>query len=563
MIAKLSGFILLFLYSLFQAQDLYSGLRKKYWEYEENDEKALPIINLAISIAKKEKNFSELYQSYDDAIRFSPNEKLKYADSAITAAKLSNNTDLIGSSYINKGVVFYFNYRKFQPALDEYLIAYEYTKNAKDQFLKFENLYHIGVVKSYLGYYQEALPIFQECLGYFQPNTIADIHPNLIINNQKGYLNTLHQMIVCYQALGKYKDAQKLMDEGIAAIPKNKFFYLESAYFQKAKGILDFHYKKYDAAINHFDNSLPELIKMDDFTWISVAYFYKGQSYQKLGKEELALDNYKKVDSIFNKHHFILPELRKNYEALISYYRKQNDPKQELYYTKQLMKADALISDDFKYLSSRIHKDYDTKTLLEAKADLEHRNTYGTYVLAAFAIFIVILGYFLYKRSNSNQEIHKRYKELVEEISKPIVPEFKEVEVGTIDNISRLDPAIVKRLTLKLALFEKNNGFLEKGITAGKLAAQFETNTSYLSRFINETTGSNFNAFINQLRIKYATQKIYESKEWRKYSVEDIADACGFSNRQSFSKIFFEQNGVRPQYFLKKRNEEAELQKVS
>ena len=136
---------ILFFGSLFPAQEYYSGLRKKYWEYEENDLRAFKYLDIYISSAKKEKNYAELFQGYSDAIRYSKNKKLQYADSAIMAASLSKNIDLIGNAHIGKGAVYYFTYRKFQPALDEYLKAYEYTKNAKDPFLKYQNLYHIGI----------------------------------------------------------------------------------------------------------------------------------------------------------------------------------------------------------------------------------------------------------------------------------------------------------------------------------------------------------------------------------------------------------------------------------
>ncbi|REC80230.1 AraC family transcriptional regulator [Chryseobacterium elymi] len=558
MIQKKIGFFLFFLTTVLQAQDFYSKLRNKYWEYDENDTRAFVFVNLAISTAKKEKNYAELYQIYKDAILFSPDKKLKYADSSIAAAKLSKNEDLIGNSYMNKGVIYYFNYRKFQPALDEYLKGYEYTKNAKDQYLKYENLYHVGVVKSYLGYYQEAMAIFQQCLNYFEANTKANIHPNLIYNNQKGYLNTLHQIIICYQSFGKDKEVQKLINEGLNKIPKDKSFYLEKSYFEKAKGISDFHQKKYDHAIRSFDLALPELIKINDFTWISVIYFYKGQSFQKQGKEQLALENYRKVDSIFNKHHFILPELRKNFEELINYYKKYNDPKQELYYTRQLLKADKLISNDFKYLSTRIHKDYDEKALLEAKANLEHTNSYGKYLLIVSGVLILILGSVLYYRSKSKKEVQRKYEELLTKINNIDFPKEKASKERT----SKMDSKLLKKLKQNFSEFEKCNGFLEKGLTAGKLASDFETNTSYLSQYINEFKQSNFNTYINKLRIGYATEKICNDRNWAKYSIEDIAEACGFSNRQSFSNIFYEQNGIRPQDFLKIRREELNIRAV-
>ncbi|HCM35915.1 helix-turn-helix domain-containing protein [Chryseobacterium sp.] len=552
---RITGFFLFFLVAVLQAQDFYSVLRDKYWEYDENDTRAFSFINLAISTAKKEKNYAELYQAYKDAIFFSRDRKLKYADSAIVAAKLSKNEDLIGNAYISKGVIYYFNHKKFQLALDEYLKAYHYTQNTKDQFLKYQNLYHIGVVKSYLGHYQEALPIFQQCLDYFEPNTRANIHSNLIYNNQKGYLNTLHQIIICYQSLGKHKEAQKLVNEGLHKIPKDKSFYLEKSYFEKSKGISDFQQKKYENAIKNFDLALPGLMKIDDFAWISVIYFYKGQSFQKLSKDQLALENYKKVDSIFNKHQFILPELRKNYDELINYYKKYNDPKQELYYTRQLLKADKLISSDFKYLSTRIHKDYDEKALLDTKVNLEHRNSYGKYLLILSGVLILVLGFILHSRSKSKKEVQRKYERLLFKINSINITKEKEIKERTF----KMDSKLLKKLNQNFSEFEKCNGFLEKGLTAGKLAANFETNTSYLSQYINEFKQSNFNTYINKLRIEYATEKICNDKNWVKYSVEDLAEACGFSNRQSFSNIFYEQNGIRPQDFLKTRREKNNL----
>ncbi|AZA98493.1 helix-turn-helix domain-containing protein [Chryseobacterium joostei] len=552
---RITGFFLFFLVAVLQAQDFYSVLRDKYWEYDENDTRAFSFINLAISTAKKEKNYAELYQAYKDGIFFSPDRKLKYADSAIVAAKLSKNEDLIGNAYISKGVIYYFNHKKFQLALDEYLKAYHYTQNTKDQFLKYQNLYHIGVVKSYLGHYQEALPIFQQCLDYFEPNTRANIHSNLIYNNQKGYLNTLHQIIICYQSLGKHKEAQKLVNEGLHKIPKDKSFYLEKSYFEKSKGISDFQQKKYENAIRNFDLALPGLMKIDDFAWISVIYFYKGQSFQKLSKDQLALENYKKVDSIFNKHQFILPELRKNYDELINYYKKYNDPKQELYYTRQLLKADKLISNDFKYLSTRIHKDYDEKALLDTKVNLEHRNSYGKYLLILSGVLILVLVFILHSRSKSKKEVQRKYERLLFKINSINITKEKEIKERTF----KMDSKLLKKLNQNFSEFEKCNGFLEKGLTAGKLAANFETNTSYLSQYINEFKQSNFNTYINKLRIEYATEKICNDKNWVKYSVEDLAEACGFSNRQSFSNIFYEQNGIRPQDFLKTRREKNNL----
>ncbi|STD07671.1 hypothetical protein [Chryseobacterium carnipullorum] len=138
----------------------FSDYRMRYDNFEENDIRAFNFLNPYIQKAKQEKNYRELAQAYKDAISFSPNHKLYYADSIIWAASKTGDKDLLGASYLTKGTVFYFNHKKFKLALDEYLKAWNYLENTKDEYLYYKNLYHIGVVKSYLGYHEETLDIF-------------------------------------------------------------------------------------------------------------------------------------------------------------------------------------------------------------------------------------------------------------------------------------------------------------------------------------------------------------------------------------------------------------------
>lgn len=547
------------------SQDYYSKLREKYWAYEENDPKALVYVNQYIKKAKSEKNYPELFQAYKDAILYSEDQRMMYADSALVAAKKSENEDLIGNAFLTKGSIYYFNQRKFQFALEEYLKAYEYLKDSKDEYLKYRNIYYIGVVKSYLGYYDEALAIFQQCISFFETKIDGNIKKNLVFNNTKGYLNSLHQAIICYQMLNKNAEAEKLLKKAAEKTPKTKEFYLETSYFTKSLGVSEFKKKNYKKAIYYFDKALPELIKVNDFTWASYIYFYKGKSYELLGDLNLEVENYRKVDSIFKENKFILPELRSNYEELIEYYRKDNNHKEELYYTNQLLKVDSVIASDFKHLSSRVYKEYDTKMLLETKENLEKTNSYSKLLIFICLAIITALGIVMYYRIRKQKNIQKNYDDLLIKLEESIhtqetPPLVKPDIVDSGDKNIKFDNSIVEKLLNDIHTFENKQGYLEQGLTLKKLAEQFKTNTSYLSQVINEYKGSNFNTYINVLRINFATQKIYHDKEWRKYSIEHIASAAGFSNRQSFSNIFLEQNGIRPADFIKKRIKELEDQ---
>lgn len=216
-------------------KNTYADLRNHYQNMEENDERALYFVNIYLEKAKKENNSDKIVQGYRDLIFYSKKReiKLQYADSCINYALKSKNNELISKSYLSKGIIYYFFYKRYQPALDEYLKAYKYSANIQDKYLKSSITYHLAAVKSYLGYYDDALNLFSECIAYFEPLTRANIHPNLIFNNQKGYFNSLHQLIICYQQMNNFVQSDSLIHLGLSSLPQSKEFELERSYFFK------------------------------------------------------------------------------------------------------------------------------------------------------------------------------------------------------------------------------------------------------------------------------------------------------------------------------------------
>ncbi|HAT3994086.1 helix-turn-helix transcriptional regulator [Elizabethkingia anophelis] len=561
-------FIFIFLFGNLEAQS-YDDLRKKYENLKENDEKALSTVSLLIAKAKKEKSNEELMHAYEDAVYYSSkNEnKIIYADSTIAIAKKTLNNDLISRSYLGKGIIYYYNLKRYKYALDEYLKAYEYSKKGNDNYQKNKVIYHLGIVKSYLGYYNDALELFNECISYFEPKTIGNYHPNEIYNNSKGYLNSLHLAIVCYIHLGDFEKANFLTNKGLGFIErrgKNEFS-LEKSYLLKCKGVLEFQNNDFNKAIQTFNQAIPILESNNDFAWASVVDFYIGKSYISLHNEDVAVAQFKKVDSIFQKHNFILPELRENYELLINYYRKHNDPKQELYYTKVLLKADGILTRDFTYLSSKIHREYDTQNLVDIQNKLENQNKWGLGMIILLCIIVSVLVYNVWKYYQNEKKIKTKYKKLEDNLQHHIEQEPSSVPYENISSQSKstMSEEVYKDLQDKLEKFEKEKQFLEKGMTLNKLANIFETNSTYLSQFINETKSMNFSRYLGILRINYITQLMYENEKYLNYTIQSLSDECGIASRQNFSDLFQEINGLRPTEFIKKRKKDIEDMKSS
>jgi len=546
----------------------YDFFRSKYETFDEGDSRAFLYLKPYIKKAKKENKPDELFQAYKDASFYSKSiqNKLQYADSCIDAAYKSKNDDRISSSYVLRGSIYYAKQKKYKSALDEYLMAYKYAKNSNDLYLKNKISYHLGVIKNYLGYHEEALELFRNCVRYFETelNTANSSFGNEIYNNEKGYLNSLHQMIICYNHLKDSKKADSLIDIGLLKTFNNTDFSQERSYFLKSKGISEYNNNKYQSAIENFDQSLSMM--KDDFAWMSIDYFYVGKSYLALKNEDLAISNFKKIDSIFNKHEFILPELRENYELLINHYKRKKDHEKQLYYTTQLLKADSIISRDFAYLSMKIHREYDTNTLMEEKGRLETANIWGAYLISGLLITAGILGFILLKRHKKEKSTLDNYLILQEKLRNDSYTESEKSNSQTpaaqAENCDDKKPHITELLRQdlmqKLKKFEEKKQFTQKGLTIHKLAIQFETNSNYLSYVINEQKGMNFNRYLGDLRIKHITRLLFEKSIYLNYTIDSLAKECGIASRQNFSDLFFEINGIRPTDFIRKRKQEIE-----
>lgn len=484
--------------------------------------------------------------------------KIKYADSTILSALITKNNDLISDAYLGKGIIYYFNYKKYKPALDEYMKAYEYSKNSSNEYLTNEILYHLGVLKSYLGYYDSAIIHFQKANEYFRKKMLQSAHPNVTFNNKKGYLNSLHRIIICHRNLQDHKSADSLIKLGLLQTKNNADYQQEYGYFLKEKGIQDLRKNDYNNALINLQNALKPITHINDFAWATVDHFYIGKAYLAMNDEQRAIQHFQTVDSFFQKHNFMLPELRENYELLINYYKKQQDEQKELFYTKQLLKADRIISNDFSYLSSKIHKEYDTIALQDEKKRLEAKTSWGVWIIFGLSLLAIVLGLIIIRKYKIQKSIKINYRMLEDKILNNAYLQAQPSEhILKEDDKCILNSELIFTILGKLKCFEEKHGFIEHGLTINKLAQKLHTNSSYLSQIINEHKGMNFNRYLSELRINYITNKLYNDNVYLSYKIETLAEKCGIASRTNFSNLFQEINGIRPTDFIKKRQKDV------
>lgn len=176
-------------------------------------------------------------------------------------------------------------------------------------------------------------------------------------------------------------------------------------------------------------------------------------------------------------------------------------------------------------------------------------------------VLIISLGVWYWAKVN-NRKVYKSYETLIAKLNEGKYV-HSDIEIGQTkqeipvkEGVKINDETIINILK-KLDNFEKSNKFTQKDLSLGGLAHDLNTNTRYLSDIIREYRKKNFNSYINDLRIRYATQKLYSDPQYRKYKIAYLAEFAGFSSGSVFSTIFKNETGMTPSYFINqlKKNE--------
>lgn len=110
---------------------------------------------------------------------------------------------------------------------------------------------------------------------------------------------------------------------------------------------------------------------------------------------------------------------------------------------------------------------------------------------------------------------------LKENVSEKIsfTPEKQEIFVETkcCEDLSLMSVETKVKIIQKLEKFEESGLFTNKNLSLPYLAAHLETNTKYLSRVIKNYKNTDFNAYINKLRIDYILRKLNDNKDFRHF----------------------------------------------
>ncbi len=497
--------------------------------------------------AFKEKNNERISAYYRNFVFYQKQEiRIAFIDSALHYAYKTNNKALIGDTYLTKGVV-YHNIKDYKQTLDNYLKANDYITQTDDTYKKHRIKYHIGIIKNYLGYYEDAEKLFSECITYFGQDEAN-------YNMQRGYVKSLEGLAWSVLKTNRTEESNQILQTALISVQQANFSELDGHYIIFKQGINDYFLNHYDETIRKIEEQLPYLYENEDFAWATVGDFYIGKAYWDKNEKEKAISYFEKVNEVFENQSYTHPDFRESYEMVINYYKSQNDKENQLKYIEQLVKADRVYNQSYKHLIDLIHKEYETKDLLQTQKQLErslfvHKNKAS--VISVFAGLLFVISAFVYMLEQKKAK--RKAQELIREIE--TIKQTKVIPSELVKIIHKSQPIkdeIIQKIINKLDAFAEHKKFRNSDISLEKLAKEFKTNPAYLSNVINTYKNKSFSDYINGLRIDFLLSEITNNgnSDFLKFSIEGIAKDLGFNSTSAFSRAFKKEKGTNPAVFL-------------
>ena len=481
--------------------------------------------------------------------------RLDYLDKAISYTENYNDEFQPITAYRLKFINFYYdgNYKK---SIDMLFKALEYSKRSENEYLTYYIEGDINVLNANWGDKQQAIKDFLKCHSSIRSGAYGSIFFNdSKQRKEQEYIDIQYYLAQTYYEVGELKKASVYIDSVYDFGLKNDLLDYKLQFYGLKGGIL-YRDGKYQEALKYTSQFL-ELEDPEDVYAISRSSVIKGLTLWKLNRKEEALQNIKKADSLYQITDDEFEELGEGYQLLVNHYKDIEDAESQLLYLNKLIEFDEKIASNYIEIGNRITQEYTLPQLLAEKDEVisqltaqkntEKRTKYIVVIL--LGISSVIILYYIRQQYVSKKEFSVLQQEFEQAKMSVVKPEIVLSMKPESLNLDEKQLAIISK---GLKDFEQSQGFLEANSTLKSVAQGMQTNSSYLSKYINAVKETNFSQYISTLRIQYAIYRLQEDRTLRSYTIEAIANEVGFSNTRSFTNHFKRVTGITVSYFIKK-----------
>jgi AraC-like DNA-binding protein len=189
---------------------------------------------------------------------------------------------------------------------------------------------------------------------------------------------------------------------------------------------------------------------------------------------------------------------------------------------------------------------------LSLVTQLEYWNTWYYYLFFALIVYYIAINGYSIKIPLKSLRFEPEYinprpllltAPPVEDASFEVVETVDEKDAGLQDKFLEEWKEKVDALILKEKLYQQPE------LTLSQLAKKLGTNTSVLSKVINQAFRLNFNDYINRYRVEDVVQKM-QDPQFANQTLLSLAFDAGFNSKSTFNRAFLKFKGVSPKDHL-------------
>lgn len=448
----------------------------------------------------------------------------------------------------------YSMHNDYDRAIDFYSRSYEVADSIKDPWLCHKVLSNLVGASIFSGNLRQADGYYAKMVG----NKVDDIHYTYDILMDGGLLamkkGDLREALRLLKSASEYVEKHKL-ETPKAGAPNS---WIASIYEEKGESDSALHYLRINERLARESNQQDLLVE----TYHSFSEIYKRRgdrvNYLKYLEEYLTLSNELFNQSVFNslKNTQFEYEMEKN-ERVIKDITRDREAKQasiRRMWIIIIVTVCALLVLTVLFIIITRQK----RKLSEAYSDL-------------------------YSRNLANLDNDKMYKQRIRELQSYIdtqqtegadagakeenamQAEAENPERTEEDNSSACDddsavsdstttydiPASVReRLIRDISEYmDSSDNYCDPAFSIKTLADSIGSNTTYVSKVINETYGMNFRSYLSEYRIKESMRRLAKDSPYSGYTIKAIAESVGFKSQSAFITAFTRYTGMRPSIY--------------
>lgn len=178
-------------------------------------------------------------------------------------------------------------------------------------------------------------------------------------------------------------------------------------------------------------------------------------------------------------------------------------------------------------------------------------NIYPYFISQLIFTGIYTIFYIVFALQFHNYGIYIANYPLIEENETPDQTPASPTITLTIDNttvMKKTNELNYEKIEEKIKEWTSGKGYLHSGLTIQEMSKEIGINRTYLSNFINDTYQTNFNGWVNGLRIEEAKERMINNPD---ISLAEVAEQVGFADLAHFSKQFKAKEGQSPSTWRK------------